>query len=77
MNVYASVDINIAIELLYLLCLILDNSNPVKSKPNRKARIKISEVCSQFIGKYINTIEMFRKLNETFQSITYRIGNLI
>ena len=37
-----------------------------KSEPNRKNKIKIPEVCTQFKVRYINTIEMFRKLNETF-----------
>lgn len=37
-----------------------------KSEPNRKNRVKIPEVCVQFNVKYINTIEMFRELNENF-----------
>lgn len=37
-----------------------------KSQPDRKNRIKIPEVCNQFNVRYINTIEMFRELNENF-----------
>ncbi|GAA0734240.1 DUF4411 family protein [Aquimarina litoralis] len=37
-----------------------------KSEPNRRNRIKIPEVCNQFNVRYINTIEMFRELNENF-----------
>lgn len=33
---------------------------------NRKNRIKIPEPCNEFDIKYINTIEMFRQLGETF-----------
>ncbi len=36
------------------------------SQPNRKNRIKIPEPCNVFDIKYINTIEMFRQLGETF-----------
>lgn len=36
------------------------------SQPNRKNRIKIPEPCNEFDIKYINTIEMFRQLGETF-----------
>lgn len=36
------------------------------SQPNRKNRIKIPESCNEFDIKYINTIEMFRQLGETF-----------
>lgn len=37
-----------------------------KSEPNRKNRIKIPEPCNVFGIKYLNTIEMFRQLGETF-----------
>lgn len=37
-----------------------------KSEPNIKRKIKIPEVCNQFNVRYINTIEMFRELNEFF-----------
>ena len=37
-----------------------------KSEPNRKSKIKIPEVCSNFGVRYINTIEMLRELNENF-----------
>ena len=37
-----------------------------KSEPFIKRKIKIPEVCNQFNVKYINTIEMFRELNESF-----------
>lgn len=37
-----------------------------KSEPNRKNKIKIPEVCKQFNVRNINTIEMFRELNESF-----------
>ncbi|MCF8262393.1 MAG: DUF4411 family protein [Melioribacteraceae bacterium] len=33
---------------------------------NRKNRIKIPEPCNEFGIKYINTIEMFRQIGETF-----------
>lgn len=36
------------------------------SQPNGKRRIKIPEPCNAFKIKYINTIEMFRQLGETF-----------
>jgi len=36
------------------------------SQPSRKNRIKIPEPCNEFKIKYINTIEMFRHLGETF-----------
>jgi hypothetical protein len=36
------------------------------SEPNKKSKIKIPEVCKDFGIKYVNTIEMFRKLGETF-----------
>jgi len=37
-----------------------------KSQPERKNRIKIPEVCNHFNIRYINTIQMFRELNERF-----------
>ncbi|APA63107.1 DUF4411 family protein [Maribacter sp. 1_2014MBL_MicDiv] len=37
-----------------------------KSQPERKNRIKIPEVCNHFNVTYINTIQMFRELNESF-----------
>lgn len=37
-----------------------------KSEPNRKNRIKIPQVCNQFNVRYVNAIEMFRELNESF-----------
>ncbi len=37
-----------------------------KSEPNIKRKIKIPEVCNQFNIKYINTIDLFRELRETF-----------
>ncbi len=37
-----------------------------KSEPYIKRKIKIPEVCNQFNVRYINTIEMFRELNENF-----------
>jgi hypothetical protein len=36
------------------------------SQPERKNKIKIPEPCNAFGISYINTIEMFRKLGETF-----------
>ena len=36
------------------------------SQPNRKNRIKIPEPCTEFDIQYLNTIEMFRQLGETF-----------
>ncbi|WP_321827812.1 DUF4411 family protein [Maribacter dokdonensis] len=37
-----------------------------KSQPERKNRIKIPEVCNHFNIRYINTIQMFRELKESF-----------
>lgn len=37
-----------------------------KSEPNRQNRIKIPEPCNALGIDYCNTIEMFRKLGETF-----------
>lgn len=37
-----------------------------KSQPERKNRIKIPEVCNQFNVRHIDTIQMFRELNESF-----------
>jgi len=37
-----------------------------KSQPERKNRIKIPEVCNQFNVRHIDTIQMFRELNERF-----------
>ncbi len=37
-----------------------------KSEPNIKRKIKIPEVCNHFNVRYINTIQMFRELNENF-----------
>lgn len=37
-----------------------------KSQAERKNRIKIPEVCNQFNVRYIETIQMFRELNESF-----------
>jgi hypothetical protein len=36
------------------------------SEPNKKSKIKIPDVCIHFGIKYANTIELFRKLGETF-----------
>ena len=36
------------------------------SDPNRKNKIKIPEACKAFQVKFVNTIDMFRKLGETF-----------
>lgn len=36
------------------------------SQPQRKNKIKIPEPCQEFGIKYINTMEMFRALGETF-----------
>jgi len=36
------------------------------SAPGSKKKIKIPDVCINFGVRYINTIEMFRELNETF-----------
>jgi hypothetical protein len=36
------------------------------SQPNRKNKIKIPEPCNYFNVQYVNTIEMFRLLGETF-----------
>lgn len=36
------------------------------SEPNKKSKIKIPDVCNHFGIKYANTIELFRKLGETF-----------
>ena len=37
-----------------------------KSQPERRNRIKIPEVCNQFNVRNIDTIQMFRELNESF-----------
>jgi hypothetical protein len=37
-----------------------------KSEPNRKNKIKIPEVCNALNVHFVNTIEMFRQLGETF-----------
>jgi len=37
-----------------------------KSQPENKSKIKIPEVANHFGLKYLNTIEMFRKMNEFF-----------
>lgn len=36
------------------------------SQPSRKNKIKIPEACNALNIQYMNTIEMFRKLSETF-----------
>lgn len=36
------------------------------SQPNRINKIKIPEVCNAFNLRYVNTIDMFRQLGETF-----------
>ena len=36
------------------------------SQPNRKNKIKIPEACAYFNVRYLNTIEMFREIGETF-----------
>lgn len=36
------------------------------SEPNRKSKVKIPEACNALGVRYCNTIEMFRKLGETF-----------
>ncbi len=36
------------------------------SEPNKKSKIKIPDVCNHFRIKYVNTIDLFRKLGETF-----------
>ena len=36
------------------------------SQPSRKNKIKIPEACNSLNIQYMNTIEMFRKLSETF-----------
>jgi hypothetical protein len=36
------------------------------SEPNRKNTIKIPDVCVAFGIRFVNTIEMFRMLNEKF-----------
>ncbi len=36
------------------------------SQPGRKSKIKIPEPCKDFEIKYLNTIDMFRQLGETF-----------
>ena len=36
------------------------------SEPNRKSKIKIPDVCIHFNVKFVNTIEMFRKLSVSF-----------
>jgi len=36
------------------------------SRPERKNKIKIPEPCNYFNVRYVNTIEMFRLLGETF-----------
>jgi Domain of unknown function (DUF4411) len=36
------------------------------SQPNRKNKIKIPEVCNPINVRFLNTIEMFRELGETF-----------
>jgi hypothetical protein len=37
-----------------------------KSEPDIKRKVKIPEVCVQFGMTYLNTIQMFRQLNEPF-----------
>lgn len=37
-----------------------------KSEPNKKNKIKIPEACNALNVQFVNTIEMFRRLNETF-----------
>jgi hypothetical protein len=37
-----------------------------KSQPDVKRKVKLPEVCTQFGLTYVNTIRMFRNLNETF-----------
>jgi hypothetical protein len=44
-------------------CVIITQE---KSEPNRKSKIKIPEVCDAFKIQYMNIIEMFRALGETF-----------
>lgn len=36
------------------------------SRPNRKNKVKIPEACNAFGVQHCNTIEMFRRLSETF-----------
>ena len=36
------------------------------SQPNRRNKVKIPEVCDAFSIKYVNTMDMFRQLGETF-----------
>jgi hypothetical protein len=37
-----------------------------KSEPNRRNKVKIPEACNAFNVLFVNTIEMFRQLGETF-----------
>ncbi|MFK8013526.1 MAG: DUF4411 family protein [Marinicellaceae bacterium] len=54
----------------WLIAFAMSNSWTIvtyeKSQPERKNRIKIPEVCNQFNVRHIDTIQMFRELNESF-----------
>ncbi|MEM6379577.1 MAG: DUF4411 family protein, partial [Bacteroidota bacterium] len=52
----------ISYSLLHRTCIITHE----KSQPERKKSIKIPDVCDEFQIRYIQTIEMFRELNEKF-----------
>jgi hypothetical protein len=52
-------------------CALADSQNRIivtqeVSEPNRKNKIKIPDCCNALGVRYINTVEMFRKLGETF-----------
>jgi len=36
------------------------------SEPNRKNKVKIPDACKDLNVSYVNTMDMFRKLGETF-----------
>lgn len=54
----------------WLVAYCLANGNSIvtheTSEPNRKNKVKIPDVCSQFGLSCVNTIEMFRFLGERF-----------
>ena len=54
----------------WLIAFVISNDWTIvtyeKSQPERKNRIKIPEICNQFNVRYIDTIQMFRELSESF-----------
>ncbi len=50
---------------------LADNANKIVvtqevSEPNRQNKVKIPDACIALNVSYVNTIEMFRQLGETF-----------